>query len=201
MGREDHFAYPSHFAALPELRPVVRLEPGIQGGNFPTEEATISCLVGDYLREQGLGDLADDIQPFPMTLLHFRRTFVEKLFTIHGKVVRLLTEGVPLGRDARHYPDLFALLGQEAVRRMLDSLEYREIREDYDEKSRQFYPRSYRLPPELCFAEGPALFPDPELWETLARAYHVSCLPFFASRDFPQFDEILARFAEVRALL
>lgn len=47
----------------------------------------------------------------------------------------------------------------------------------------------------------PALFPDPELRETLARAYHVSCPPLFASRDFPQFDEILARFAEVRALL
>lgn len=201
LGREDYFAYPSHFAALPELRPVVRLEPGIQSGNFPTEKATIGCLVGDYLREQSLGDLADDLQPFPMTLLHFRRTFVEKLFTIHGKVVRLLTEDVPLGRDVRHYPDLFALLGEGAVRRMLASPEYREIREDYDEKSWQFYARSYRPPPELSFAESPALFPDPELRDTLARAYHISCRPLFASRDAPHFEEILARFAEVRALL
>lgn len=36
-----------------------------------------------------------------MTLPHFRRTFVEKLFAIHGKVERLKQEDKPLGRDVR----------------------------------------------------------------------------------------------------
>ena len=58
LSREDYFAYTSRFQALPELRPVVRLEPGIQSGSFPTQDATISCLVGDYLREERLGNLA-----------------------------------------------------------------------------------------------------------------------------------------------
>jgi hypothetical protein len=42
-----------------------------------------------------------------MTLLHYRRTFVEKLFALHGKIIRLQIEGHPLGRDARHYADLY----------------------------------------------------------------------------------------------
>ena len=44
-----------------------------------------------------------------MTLLHYRRRFVEKMFALHGKVIRFQHEGQPLGRDARHYSDLYAL--------------------------------------------------------------------------------------------
>src|SRR5581483_9048976 len=32
FGREDYFQYESHFAELPGIRPVVRLEPGVQSG-------------------------------------------------------------------------------------------------------------------------------------------------------------------------
>ena len=47
--------------------------------------------------------------PFAMRLLHFRRTFVEKMFAIHGKVEALKRDGRPLGSYARHYYDLFQL--------------------------------------------------------------------------------------------
>jgi hypothetical protein len=40
-----------------------------------------------------------------MSLLHFRRTFVEKMFALHGKVVRLVDEGHPLGRVVHVYLD------------------------------------------------------------------------------------------------
>jgi hypothetical protein len=36
LGREDHFAYETHFPALPGVRAAVRLEPGVQSGTFPT---------------------------------------------------------------------------------------------------------------------------------------------------------------------
>jgi hypothetical protein len=44
---------------------------------------------------------AEDEKPFSTRLLHFRRTFVKKLFAIHGKVQRLLRDGQPLGTYAR----------------------------------------------------------------------------------------------------
>lgn len=37
LGREDYFEYATHFDDLPGIRSVVRLEPGVQSGTFPTE--------------------------------------------------------------------------------------------------------------------------------------------------------------------
>ncbi len=55
----------------------------------------ISSIVGRLLSRQGATNELDveGLQPFEMTLLHFRRTFVEKLFAIHGKVEQLKESG------------------------------------------------------------------------------------------------------------
>jgi hypothetical protein len=201
VGREDHFAYTTRFGALPGIRAAVRLEPGVQSGTFPTEIVPITSLVAQFLHEQGQADIADDTSGFDMTLLHYRRTFVEKLFALHGKVVRLLEEREPLARDARHYPDLYVLAGEHEVRTMLASPEYEAIRRDYDEKSREFFAKSYRPPRGLSFAESPALFPDLDLRSQLAEDYETQCRLLFSSGDYPSFDEVLARFNEIRQLL
>ncbi len=135
-----------------------------------------------------------------MTLLHFRRTFVEKLFAIHGKVERLKESGAPLGRDVRHYADLYILAGRPEVTAMLASDEYDEIKVDYDEKSRTFFPRSYRPPPDLCFTNSDALFPPDELRAAIEPGYEEECRRLFF-RPHPSFAEVLERFAEIRSLL
>lgn len=144
-GRVDTFTYESRFPAIAGFPPTVRLEPGVQSDREPTAEVQISSLVSDLLRARGaVADLADvdGVDAFPMTLLHFRRTFVEKLFAIHGKVERLKADGHPLGRDARHYADIHVLAGRDEVLEMLRSDEYAEIRRDYDANSRAFFPRA-----------------------------------------------------------
>lgn len=201
LGREDYFAYEARFANLPAIRPAVRLEPGVQSGTFPIEVVPITSLVAQFLQQQGAGDMAEDLEGFDMTLLHYRRTFVEKMFAIHGKVVRLIQDGVPLGRDARHYPDLWKLAGEHEVKAMLASPEYREIRQDYDAKSREFFPKSYRPPDRLSFAASPALFPEGSLRDHLAAEYREQCELLFSSGDFPSFDEVLARFEGLKSLL
>ena len=201
LGREDYFAYATRFAGLPGIRPAVRLEPGVQSGTFPTEVVPITSLVAQFLQEQSATEMADDLEGFDMTLLHYRRTFVEKMFALHGKVVRLQQDGVALGRDARHYPDLWVLAGQHEVGTMLASPEYAEIRQDYDAKSREFFPKSYRPPEGLSFAGSPALFPDGSLRDQLAAEYRAQCDLLFSGGDYPPFDDVLARFEELRALL
>jgi Nucleotidyl transferase AbiEii toxin, Type IV TA system len=201
-GRIDTFRYNSHFPALQGFPPTVRLEPGIQSGKQPTAIVEISSIVGDLLIER---DAAAElgvkgIQPFEMTLLHFRRTFVEKLFAIHGKVERLKEDGSPLGRDVRHYADLYVLAGRPEVTAMLASDEYEEIRVDYDEKSRAFFPRSYRPPLDLCFANSDALFPPDDLRAAIEPGYEEECQRLFF-RPHPRFGEALGRFAEIRDLL
>lgn len=201
LGREDYFAYETRFGALPGIRPAVRLEPGVQSGTFPTEVVPITSLVAQFLQEQGAGNMAEDLDGFDMTLLHYRRTFVEKVFALHGKVVRLIHEGVAIGRDARHYPDLWTLAGEHEVRAMLASPEYGEIRRDYDAKSREFFPKSYRPPDDLSFASSPAFFPEGSLRDQLAAEYGEQCGLLFSGGKYPTFDEVLARFEELRSLI
>jgi len=188
---------------LPGIRSAVRLEPGIQSGDFPTEVVPNTSLVAQYLAEQGSREFAEaeDLAGFDMSLLHYRRTFVEKMFALHGKVVRLQEEGHPLGRDARHYPDLYALAGQHEVRAMLASPEYEEIRRDYDRKSREFFAGSYRPPAEVSFTDSPALFPDGSLRDRMAAEFEEQCELLFAGDDYPAFDDVLARFQEIRELV
>ena len=68
--------------------------------------------------------------------LHFRRTFVEKMFAIHSKVELLKRDKKALGPYARHYYDLFQLSGHPEVEAMLRSPEYAAIKADYDQISR-----------------------------------------------------------------
>jgi hypothetical protein len=201
LGREDYFAYDTRFPALPGIRPAVRLEPGVQSGTFPTEVVPITSLLAQYLLQEGSRDIAEDVIGFDMTLLHYRRTFVEKMFAIHGKVVRFQEEAHALGRDARHYSDLYILAGQHEVRAMLAAPEYSEIRKDYDEKSRKFFPKGYRPPADLSFATSPALFPEEDLREQLATEYKTQCDLLFSGSAYPPFADVLARFEEIRNLL
>jgi hypothetical protein len=99
--------------------------------------------VGQFLEETGFTLGAEDESPFEMRLLHFRRTFVEKMFAIHAKVEAFKTAGQPLGGYARHYYDLFCLAERPEVLAMLRSDEYAAIKADYDRISREHFSKSY----------------------------------------------------------
>jgi hypothetical protein len=107
FGRIDTFRYVSNYPQLAGFPPTVRLEPGVQSGRHPTADVQLTSIVAALIVTRGAAEevATDGLDPFTMTLLHFRRTFIEKLFAIHGKVERLKLDGHPLGRDARHYAD------------------------------------------------------------------------------------------------
>lgn len=201
-GRVDTFRYQSRYPPIPGFPPTIRLEPGVQSGRQPAETVQISSIVGDMLAARGVADRLDvtGAEAFSMTLLHFRRTFVEKLFAIHGKVERLKREGKPLGRDVRHYADLYVLLGRPEVLAMLDSAEYEQIRCDYDEKSRAYFPNSHWPPADLRFSSSDALFPSDELRARIEPGYEEECRRLFF-RPHPPFAAVLERLQGIRELL
>jgi hypothetical protein len=153
----------------------VLLEAGTASGREPTNIVELNSYLGQFLRETGLTLDAEDQGSFPMRLLHFRRTFVEKMFAIHAKVELLKREGQPLGTYARHYYDLFQLAAQPEVRAMLMAAEYREIKADYDRISRAHFARNYFHPEDMRFAASDALFPPPQLAAVIAPAYEAQC--------------------------
>ena len=192
FGRDDVFRYVSNFDEISGVSTTVVLEVGIQSGAFPTETVIISSFAADLLRERGLSDAADDLEPFPMTLLHFRRTFVEKLFTVHGKVERLKSEGERLKRGARHYADLYVLAGTPEVLAMIESDEYGQIRTDYNQKSIRFFKNSYRPPDGLRFNKSDALFLPGKLRAMVEEDYYADCRLLFRDEP-PAFEAVIER--------
>ncbi len=137
---------------------------------------------------------ADDEGRFALCLLHFRRTFVEKLFAIHSKVEILKRDGRPIGSYARHYYDLYQLAGEEEITAMLQSGEYAQIKSDYDAISRTHFAKDY-LPPEgLSFARSEALFPPPALATILGKEYEQQCRTLCYG-PYPSWAELQQRFA------
>ena len=201
-GRMDTFRYESLYPLMTGFAPTVRLEPGIQSGRQPTEHREIASIVAETLTARGASSELDvtGLESFWMTLMHFRRTFVEKLFAIHGKVERLKQDGMPLGRDVRHYADLYVLAGTPEVTEMLASSEYESIRLDYDEKSRAYFPKGYRPPTGLRFSSSDALFPSTDLQQLIEPGYEEECRRLFF-RPHPTFSEVLNRFQEIREVV
>lgn len=198
--RKDLFGYVQRFGGPDDVQGHILLESGTASGREPTVELELSSYLAQYLRETGTTLGAEDESAFLMRLLHFRRTFVEKLFAVHSKVEILKRGGHPLRSYARHYYDLFQLAARPEVREMLASAEYPVIKQDYDEISRQYFARDYLPPTNMTFASSEALFPVGKLAESLRHDYEHQCqLMCFGA--FPSWREVLARFEEIRHLL
>jgi hypothetical protein len=200
FGRSDRFSYGQRFGGPGEVASQVLVEAGTASGREPTANIELHSYLGTFLNEKGLSLGAEDEEGFSMRLLHFRRTFVEKLFAIHGKVELLKRDGRPIGSYARHYYDLFQLAAQQDVTAMLASDEYTAIKTDYDTISRASFPQSYFPPARMSFAESDALFPPTNLATTLGTEYEVQCRQLCVG-PYPSWAEVQARFRELKKIL
>ena len=200
FGRSDRFSYAQRFGGPGEVAPRVLLEAGTASGREPTATVELRSYLSQSLQDNGLSLGAEDEGWFPMRLLHFRRTFVEKMFAIHSKVELLKREGQALGTYARHYYDLFQLAAQAEVIAMLKSAEYAIIKVDYDQISRTYFPRSYFQPDDMRFAKSDALFPPANLGDIISAEYDAQCR-MLCYGPYPSWAEVQARLLELRDLL
>jgi len=143
FGRNDRFSYKQLFGGAGEVAGRVLVEAGTASGREPTATVELRSYLSQFLQEAGFSLGAEDEGAFRMRLLHFRRTFVEKMFAIHSKVELLKRDRQPLGTYARHYYDLHQLAARDEVMAMLTSEENASIKADYDRISRAHFPKSY----------------------------------------------------------
>ena len=200
FGRSDRFSYRQRFGTPDEVAGRVLVEAGTASGREPTVQMELGSFLSEYLQAKGLTLGAEDEARFSMQLLHFRRTFVEKMFAIHGKVELLKRDGRAIGSYARHYYDLFQLAGQDEVIAMLKSDEYKTIKADYDKISRAHFPRSYFFPEKMSFAVSEALFPPADLAATIQHEYETQCR-ILCYGPFPTWGQVRSRFEHMRDLL
>jgi hypothetical protein len=130
FGRSDRFNVSQRFGGVGEVAGQVLVEIGTASGREPTVEVEPRSSLGAFLAERNISLGAEDEGALAMRLLHFRRTFVEKLFAIHGKVELFKRDGRLVGSYARHCYDLFELSSQAEVPAMLRSDEYAAIKAD-----------------------------------------------------------------------
>lgn len=197
--RNSYFIYERQFIGIEAIANRVFLEMGTRSGTYPTQTVTLSSYIAEFLHEIGESLDTEDESTFSMLLLDFRRTFVEKLFTIHSKVVKSQEDGESIGTYARHYYDLFCLAKQSQVQELLQSEEYSQLKEDCDRISREYFP-DYNPPEAMKFSNSVALFPTGELRQTLKREYEQQCSSLCYG-NYPSWDEVEACFEEFRDLL
>jgi Nucleotidyl transferase AbiEii toxin, Type IV TA system len=200
FGRNDRFEYVQRFAGTGDIRNRVFVEAATASGREPTERVKLQSYVGQLLHEAQVTLGADDERPFEMRLLHFRRTFVEKMFAIHAKVDAFKKTGKGIGGYARHYYDLYCLAERPEVLAMLQSDEYAAIKADYDRISREHFDKSYVPPPDMSFAKSDALFPSAELRAVIAGGFEAQCRVLCLG-PFPSWDDVQARLNAIRELL
>lgn len=200
FGRSDRFAYRQRFGGPGEVASRVLLEAGTASGREPTSIVELRSYLAQFLVDTGATLVADDEGAFSMRLLHFRRTFVEKMFAIHSKVELFKRDSQPLGGYARHYYDLYQLAAEAEVLAMLRSPEYAAIKADYDQVSREHFPKSYFYPDDMRFALSDALFPSAELAAPIAAEYEAQCR-VLCYGPYPTWAEVLARLEELREWL
>lgn len=200
FGRNDRFSFTQRFGGAGEVGDRILLEAGTASGREPTTSVELRSYLGRFLAETSATLGAEDEKSFPMRLLHFRRTFVEKMFAIHGKIELLKRDKQPLGPYPRHYYDLYQLSSRAEVMEMLKSNEYAAIKADYDRISRQHFERSYFYPSDMHFANSDALFPPDELADQIAAAYEEQCR-MLCYGPHPSWQQVQERFKELRDLL
>ena len=200
FARSDRFSFNQRFGGPDEVAGQVLVESGIASGREPTVVVELRSYLGQFLNEHGTSLGAADESGFAMRLLHFRRTFVEKMFAIHSKVELFKRHGREIGSYARHYYDLYQLGGQAEVTEMLRSNEYGEIKTDYDEVSRRYFPESYFAPNGMSFSQCDALFPPAELDAILSVEYQKQCKQLCLG-TYPSWKDVMGRFEELRPLL
>lgn len=199
LARTVYYTYGSRFVGG-AIEPSIILEAGIQSGTFPVEDRPIDSILVAFLRTQGAELDSERTDPFTLPVLHFRRTFVEKLFALHDKVSRgWLKHGTPIGSYARHYYDVSQLIPTTEVTAMLNSSEYGEIVHDYREKTSKWFPKQ-EFPDRLDLSTSDALYPAGELRDDLRKHYDEQCRALCYG-EYPPFDDVLTTLESIRAKL
>lgn len=198
--RNTYFEYPTYFSGDVAIPNRILLEMGTRSGRYPVEKIKLSSYLAQYLQNSNNKLGTEDETSFEMILLHFSRTFVEKLFIIHSKVEEYKVTSNPIQNSARHYYDIFHLAQKSEIKSMLESSDYQQIKQDCDSISRTHFSKNYYPPNNLNFSESAALFPSADLRKIIAAEYDKQCRTLCYG-DYPTWEEVEFCFQRFKELL
>lgn len=177
--------YPKNYDVTAGFSDTILVEMGVRGGTFPQTVRAIQSYIGEYAEQIGEANLAQDLTSLEVNCLDYRRTFVEKLFSVHAAFESNKARG-----KMRHYYDLYRLAALEEMKEFILTEEYVTVYKDVEDFSRTSFPGA-ALPNDISFADSPALRPDNDSVKELKRNYAAERDLFFV--EPPTLEEILER--------
>jgi hypothetical protein len=200
VARKEYMRNRSAIAGICSLEPEVCLAAGIGSGREPIARRPLRSLLAEYIDEARLEIRSPDCETFVMQLLHYRRTFVEKLFAIHAAAEERRYSREPIGPLVRHYFDPMLLSDQPEVGEMLHGPEHHAIVRDCLDIDHRYYGRPKHDEAAWSLRESAARFPSEEVSQSLRHDYESQCevLCFGA---YPPWKEVLVRFEALREWL
>ena len=199
-GRGVHRAVAYGFDAIwagGELVPAsVLLEMGTRSALVPVSSRTLKTLLAVAVPRA-----EHELPSCDLAVLGMERTLVEKLFVIHGSVMRNLEDpgAAALARIGRHYYDVSKLLDDATIKASIGTPAFWEMAKDHDQRGTLEFPKHHIAPAGLNFAESPGLFPDDAVRSVLQGEYERDQSLFFGGS--PSFDDVLGKLAAVRSRL
>lgn len=194
----SHYTYNQQFTGTLPNR--ILLEMGIRSGDYPIESVYLSSFLSHFLRQTGETLGAEDESTFSMMLLHFKRTFVEKLFAINDKVNEYKQKAQPIDKHARHYYDLYQLAQRDEIKQLLESRDFISIKQDCERLSEKYFPSEQSPPQKINFANSEALFPTGDLRKAISKAYTDQC-QILCYGSYPSWEEVEKCFSSIRSKL
>ncbi|CAN5494610.1 hypothetical protein BH10BDE1_BH10BDE1_23500 [soil metagenome] len=188
--RADRFNYARRTSSSTGLLlPYIKLEMGFRGGDSPQTTVKIQSYIGKQIEAAGGMAGFVDVEPFEISVLDPKRTFVEKLFAIHSAH----TNG-QIEKYVRHYYDVHKLLGLAEIREFIGSADYNSLKVDVASVSQQFFKTV--APADLDFSRSPAFQSSPELISEIDRSLSAQSGLYFS--PLPSAKEIMNGLALIR---
>ncbi len=165
------------------------IELGSRGGTMPHQRLTVRSLIAEH--GDGNFDDVDEAQAFEVSVLSPVRTLVEKLVLLH--TAHADADDGRINKTARHYYDLFHLLGRPEIVAELGQLGVDALARDV-----VTYSTAAELPatarPARGFADSPAFDPkSPSARRALSKYEEIVGQFVWPGAHRPGFDDCIAQ--------
>lgn len=197
--RVAEFVYPGQTSLEGEVPSAIRVELSTWGGVIPSEIKSLQSLLAEHSGMPGIAGAYEEFAPFHVTVLRPERTLVEKLVILHDAAES--SDEHRQRKTARHYYDIWCLLGWIDIRESLASTGALVMSNEVFAHNRASKTRATQRRPSGGFAAsrafthpGPAVARDEYTKRVLGRL-------IWPGSHQPTFDECLLRVQQFSELL
>jgi hypothetical protein len=197
--RPVEYEYPGQVLMDGQAPGMIRVELSTWGGSIPSEIATLRSLIAEHAPAAGLMGTYQENDDFEIMVLRPERTLIEKLVILHDAAVT--ADNHRLRKTARHYYDIWCLLGHEDLQRSLTRKSVALLANEVYKHNTASKSRATQRRPNGGFATSPAFTGDGPEAARDEYSRHVLSRLIWPDHPQPTFDDCLARILQYASIL